>query len=103
MKALLDEDGAVIVHETVIGELVLGGLAEREEELLRRLPRTPELSSGEILSFVRIRKLPRRGIGWVDAHLLASSLVESALLWSFDASLANVAGELDIAFVPAPG
>lgn len=96
MHALLDEDGGVLLHEAVIGELVLGGLAERDEELQRRLPLAPELSSSEVLAFIRRRQLVRRGIGWVDAHLLASCLVASALLWSFDKRLADVAAELRI-------
>lgn len=95
---LLDEDGAVLLHEAVIGELVLGGLAAREEALLHRLPRARELANGDVLAFVRQRKLSRRGIGWVDAHLLASTLVMAATLWSFDASLAAVARDLHSAY-----
>jgi predicted nucleic acid-binding protein len=98
MDELLDEDGAVLVHPAVVGELVLGGLSEREEELLGRLPHVPELANAEILSFVKHRGLTRRGIGWVDAHLLANALVASADLWTFDRGLATVAVELGVAF-----
>jgi hypothetical protein len=35
-------------------------------------------------------------IGWVDAHLLASALTSSAVLWSVDADLSAVAADLGI-------
>lgn len=94
LRDLLDEDGAVLVHEMVIGELVLGGLAQGEEQLLRRLPRATELSSTEVLAFIKLRTLARRGIGWVDAHLLASALVMFGALWTFDRSLEAAAAQL---------
>jgi len=35
---LLEDDGSVLVHPFVVGEMVLGGLSRREEELFARLP-----------------------------------------------------------------
>ena len=101
LDELLDEDGAVIMHPAVVGELVLGGLSAREEALFARLPRAPEISSSELLAFVRDRGLTRRGIGWVDCHLLASALLASASLWSLDRGLSAAAASLKIAFVAA--
>lgn len=98
LAALLDEDGAVLTHPAVLGELVLGGLSRREESLLERLPGVEEISSEELLSFVRDRNLGRKGIGWVDCHLLASALVASVELWSLDKQLVAVAGDLGLAF-----
>lgn len=95
---LLDEDGAVLVHPFVLGELVLGGLSAREEGLIGRLPLATVLAHEEVLDFVKRRKLARRGIGWIDAHLLASALASSAALWSADAPLASAAAELGAAF-----
>ena len=40
----------------------------------------------------------RRGIGWVDAHLLASTLTASAVLWSTDADLKAAAADLAVSF-----
>jgi hypothetical protein len=40
----------------------------------------------------------RRGIGWVDAHLLASALTSSALLWTVDADLSAAAADLSVDF-----
>jgi predicted nucleic acid-binding protein len=102
MNALLGDGGEILTHTMVIGELLLGGLAFREEELMRRLPLAPEVASDELLSFIRHCSLSRRGIGWVDVHLLASARVASATLWSFDDRLTEVADELAVAFVPGP-
>jgi predicted nucleic acid-binding protein len=95
---LLDEDGVVLVHPFVIGEMVLGGLSAREEELFQRLPSASMVPHEEVLGFVRQRGLMRRGIGWVDAHLLASALTSSALLWTVDADLMRAAADSGVAF-----
>lgn len=102
LDALLDEEGAVLAHPAVVGELVLGGLSVREELLFARLPAVSEVSSRELLDFVRHRKLQRRGVGWVDCQLLASALIAQAKLWSLDRRLAEVAAELGVGFAPAP-
>ena len=69
LDALLDEDGAVLMHPAVLGELVLGGLSAREERLFLRLPQAPEVSSSELLMFIRDRGLARQGVGWVDYRI----------------------------------
>jgi len=95
---LLDEDGAVLVHPFVLGELVLGGLSAREEGLFARLPQATVLAHDEVLDFVKRRRLARCGIGWIDAHLLASALASSAALWSADVPLSSAAAELGADF-----
>jgi hypothetical protein len=95
---LLDEDGAVLVHPFIVGEMVLGGLSTREEGLLGRLPSAGMVPHEEVLRFVRRRRLTRRGIGWVDAHLLASALTSSAVLWSIDGDLSAAAADLGMGF-----
>lgn len=95
---LLDEAGVVLLHPFVLGEMVLGGLSAREEELLERLPKAALVPHPEVLEFVRERRLTRRGVGWVDAHLLASARVGSAAVWTTDVPLARAAAALDVAF-----
>lgn len=95
---LLDEDGAVLIHPFVLGELVLGGLSAREESLFARLPCATLLAHEEVLEFVRRRRLARSGIGWIDAHLLASALASAAALWSADGPLSSAAAELGAGF-----
>ena len=73
LAALLDE-GLVFVHPAIIGELACGHLKNRKEvlELLRRLPSFPVATDDEVLAFIENRSLHGKGIGWIDAHLLAS-------------------------------
>lgn len=99
---LLDEDGATLIHPFVLGELVIGGLSAREEETFRLLPAAGVVAHDEVLEFVRRRRLTRKGIGWVDAHLLASAIVSAALLWTTDRDLSAAAGALGVAFHADP-
>jgi predicted nucleic acid-binding protein len=99
---LLDEDGVVLTHPFVLGELVLGGLVAREEGLFEPLPAADLVPHAEVLAFVRQRRLTRRGIGWIDAHLLASTLVSQAELWTVDAALSATAADLGVGFRGTP-
>ena len=94
---LLDDD-AVLLHPFVLGELTLGGLSDREASLFRRLPEVPVVDHAEVLAFVAERRLTRKGIGWVDAHLLASALLADARLWSADRALISAARRRGVAF-----
>lgn len=98
---LLEEEQAVLVHPFVLGELVMGGLSPKEEALFNQLPSLAPVPHHDVVGLVRRTRLIRRGIGWADAHLLASVLTSSALLWSADKELAAAARELAVGFGPA--
>lgn len=87
------EAGNIIVHPRVLGELACGVIPRREAvlSLIGRLPRVTVASDVEVLSFIETHRLMGRGIGLVDAHLLASvSLTPETLLWTRDRSLARL-------------
>ena len=86
------------MHPFVIGEMVLGGLSAREEELFARLPAALVVPQDEVLAMVRRRRLARPGIGWVDAHLIASALATGGELWSVDGGLAAAAADLGVGY-----
>jgi len=98
LATLLEEEGIVFVHPLVLGELVLGGLSSDQERLLQRLPTVEWVPYEEVLSFIKRRRLARRGIGWVDAEIITSGLTSGAEVWSFDRAVVTVAGELGAAF-----
>jgi len=51
--------------------------------LLRDLPKAPVAEDDEVLLFIEQQRLMGRGIGLVDAHLLAATrLLPSARLWT---------------------
>ena len=62
------------------------------------MPRAGRADEDEVLSLIERRQLMGRGIGYIDAHLLASTLIAHARLWSRDRRLAAIAAELGIAF-----
>ena len=79
-----------------IGELACGNLRNRDEllHLLGHLPRARTASHEEVFAFIERRRLMGRGIGLIDAHLLASVvLTPSARLLTLDRRLAAVAEE----------
>lgn len=98
--AALLETGLVLTHPFVIGELAMGHLRQRDMVLsaLNALPRAMIATDDEVLAMTNRGRLHGRGIGWVDAHLLAATrLTPDAALWTRDRRLAGVAEELRIA------
>lgn len=99
LAAALDM-GDVAVHPLVIGELACGHLKQRATVLglLSDLPMLPVASDDEVLHFIDHTRLFGRGIGFIDAHLLASvHLSPGALLWTRDRRLRDVARHQGVA------
>ncbi|HST28020.1 MAG TPA: type II toxin-antitoxin system VapC family toxin [Rudaea sp.] len=99
LAALLDAR-SVMSHPFVIGELACGRLPNRGKVLadLAGLPVAPLATNDETLGFLERHRLPGRGIGWVDAHLLASAqLIGGEALFTRDKRLRTVAIELGLA------
>ena len=99
LVALLDV-GMVLAHPFVIGELALGNLRQREIVLkaLADLPRASVATDAEVLHFIERHALSGRGIGYIDAHLLAAvTLTAGAELWTKDKGLHGVAVQLGLA------
>ncbi len=95
------EQEQVMTHPFVIGELACGNLKDRRQvlDLMAALPPAAVASDKEVLLFIEDRRLMGKGIGYVDAHLLASvTLTEDAQLWTRDKRLAAVATDLRLAF-----
>jgi predicted nucleic acid-binding protein len=100
--ARLLNDGRVIAHPFVVGELALGSLRQRELILtaLQDLPQAVVASDIEVLRFINQQALYGLGIGYVDAHLLASvRLTAGGSLWTRDRRLQSVADRLGVAAV----
>jgi predicted nucleic acid-binding protein len=98
LTALLVND-SVLVHSFVIGELALGTLHQPEVVIasLHGLPKAVKADDSEVLQMIQERKLAGVGIGYVDAHLLASALLtENASLWTRDRRLREIATGLSL-------
>lgn len=92
------QDGEVFCHEFVIGELACGNLKNRGEvlSLLRELPLATVARNDEVLHLVESHRLFGKGIGWIDAHLLAATRLSHAKLWTLDKRLGSLASVMDI-------
>ena len=98
------ESFGVCCHSFVRGELACGNLANRDGVLgqLALLPQAVRASDEEVLWFIERNGLAGRGIGFVDAHLLAASaLSQNVRLWTLDRRLARVADALGLGCRPA--
>lgn len=102
LAGLLDA-GAVLGHPWVTGELALGSLRNRVEilRLLDNLPQATIATATEVRELVERHKLFSLAIGYVDAQLLAATmLTPDADLWTRDRRLHAAAQQLGVAHAP---
>jgi hypothetical protein len=94
------EEGRVLCHPLVIGELACGNLRNRDEilELLAALPQASSATFEEALVFLETEKLHGRGLGWIDVQLLTSARLSGCPLWTLDRRLAKAAREQGAAY-----
>ena len=97
LAALLKE-GQVSCHPFIVGELACGNIKNRDEilSMLAALPGIQIADHEEVIHFISRHKLHGKGIGLIDAHLLASSLLSGYKLWTLDKSLASIAKTLKV-------
>jgi len=100
LLANLLQEGEVLIHPWVIGEIACGNLRNRQQvlDLLLGLPTALVASDSEVLLLIERGNLMGRGIGYVDAHLLAAAKLSRCGLWTQDRRLAVVAQEQGLAF-----
>jgi predicted nucleic acid-binding protein len=102
LAGLLDA-GAVLGHPWVTGELALGSLQNRVEilRLLDDLAQATIATASEVRELVEQQELFSLGIGYVDAQLLAATMLTAdAALWTRDRRLHAAAQRLGAAYAP---
>jgi predicted nucleic acid-binding protein len=90
----------VVTHPFVIGEVALGSIRSRAKVLteMHDLPLTEVAADPEVMRFIERFKLHGLGIGYIDVHLLAATLLtDGASLWTRDKSLRMAAERLGVA------
>jgi predicted nucleic acid-binding protein len=89
----------IVMHPFVVAELALGPLPNRRRILahLDHLPRLRTVQQDEVRQMIEARSLHNRGIGLIDAHLIASVLISAGTqLWTRDTSLRRIVKSLGI-------
>ena len=100
LVSLLDQQ-QVLIHPMVIGELACGNVRDRVDvmRLLRGLPKILVATHDEVLFFIERHRFMGRGIGYIDAHLLAATTMAAPTqLWTNDLRLMDLAVHLDVAY-----
>lgn len=88
-----------LCHPFVIGEIALGTISRRSFVLTQmHALRQPRIAMhDEVLAMIDGHTLYRRGLGYIDAHLLASALLTPGTqLWTRDKRLRSAAKQLGI-------
>lgn len=95
-------EGQVLCHPFIIGELACGNLRNRAEilSLLQTLPAIRTAEEEEVLVFIAKHRLMGKGLGYIDMHLLTSSHLSHAPLWTVNKRLDTAAAELGIRYTP---
>lgn len=101
MEILLNE-GIVVCHHFVIGELACGNLKNRTEilTLFQSLPVLEIADQEEVLQFIENYQLMGKGLGFIDMHLLTSARLDDIPLWTLDKKLNQVASKLNLGYKP---
>jgi predicted nucleic acid-binding protein len=98
--ANLLNNGRVLCHPLIIGELACGNLKDRKVILsaLQLLPMSIEAEHDEVLAFIENHRLMGKGLGYVDVHLITSAVLTGVHLRTLDKKLAQVADALHIKY-----
>ncbi len=99
LESLLNE-GQVVCHSFVVGELDCGNLRNRSEllSLLQALPLAVHAEHEEVMQFIENYNLMGKGLGYIDMHLLASAMLTKVPLWTLDKKLDEISAKLGIAY-----
>jgi len=92
-----------LMHPHVLGEIALGSIRNRDEIIgrLLQLPVPNVAKEGHLLHLIDAEEMWATGIGYTDAHLLASALLTpGGKLWTRDEKLHDQADRLSVAYVP---
>jgi hypothetical protein len=98
--ANLLNNGMVLSHPFIVGELACGNFKDRADILsfLQLLPMSIEVEHEEVLSFIEDNRLMGKGIGYVDVQLMASAVLTGVPIWTFDKKLAQAADYIHIKY-----
>lgn len=92
------EAGDVVCHPFILGELACGTIRKRDEllSLLAALSQVAVAEHDEVMQLLDTHQLMGKGLGWIDAHVLASARLAGVTLWTLDGPLKRAAQKLGV-------
>ena len=98
--ANLLNDGRVLCHPLIVGELACGNFKDRSAILsfLQLLPMSIEAEHEEVLLCIENNRLMGKGLGYVDVHLITSAVLTGVFVWTLDKQLAQAADSLHVKY-----
>ena len=99
LDSLLERD-EVAGHELVFGELLIGDKGGRRKLLdaYEQMHQATPVPHGDVVAFVRERRLHGQGAGWIEVHLLASAIVGRCRFWTADPRLTALAEKFEVSY-----
>lgn len=99
LETLLNE-GDVICHPFIVGELACGNLKNRVEilSLLQTLPMAIHAEHEEVMHLIENYSLMGKGLGYIDIHLLASAMLTKVPVWTLDKKLSMISSKLGLEY-----
>ena len=96
-------NGDVMCHPFVIGELACGNMGNRDEILLllHSLPTAISAEQSEVLRVINDHRLMGRGLGLIDVHLLIPPILSDVYFWTLDKKLRLVSFDFNVSYCPA--
>lgn len=97
--AVLISNDQLLIHPFVVAELACGTLPDRRKTLheLDRLAALPTIPTADVRYVIEERGLDSKGIGFLDAQLIASCLAAPGTqIWTLDRPLNRVAEPLGL-------
>ena len=99
LETLLNE-GHVVCHPFIVGELACGNLKNRSGilSLLQALPMAAPAEHEEVMQFIENHRLMGKGLGYIDVHLLTSAILSGIPVWTLDKKLKQVSLKLGLRY-----
>jgi predicted nucleic acid-binding protein len=99
LENLLNE-GHVVCHPFIVGELACGNLSNRSEilSLLQALPLANHAEHEEVMHFIGNYSLMGKGLGYIDMHLIVSALLTKVPIWTLDKKVKEVSSKLGLEY-----
>ena len=102
LEALLADD-LIAMHPFVVGEIAMGSIKHRVRTIgrMNELPMMRLATVTHVAMLVEAHELWDVGVQYIDAHLLAATLLNSGTwLWTTDKRLKKQAERLGVSYAP---